>query len=133
MSSGNRGTVVKNHCLRFPAGSEAALSLKPDEFIARTGASHGSRYQLRFFSTLRLSKKAIRVLVDTGSGRRFQMEQWKEVWREGLSLPVRALPRIGQKEEPGGVCSDAGGRRGLELSRCLNNPEHDCRYEAHGK
>jgi hypothetical protein len=40
---------------------------------------------------------------------------------------------MGQKEEPGCVGSDAGGRGGLELSRCLNNAEHDCRYEAHGK
>jgi hypothetical protein len=52
---------------------------------------------------------------------------------KGLSLPFRALPRMGQKEEPGCVGSDAGGRGGLELSRCPNNPEHDCRYEAHGK
>jgi hypothetical protein len=52
---------------------------------------------------------------------------------KGLSLPLRALPRMGQKEEPGCVGSDAGGRGGLELSRCPNNPEHDCRYEARGK
>jgi hypothetical protein len=52
---------------------------------------------------------------------------------KGLSLPFRALPRMGQNEEPGCVGSDAGGRGGLELSRCPNNPEHDCRYEAHGK
>jgi hypothetical protein len=51
---------------------------------------------------------------------------------KGLSLPFGALPRMGQKEEPGCVGSDAGGRGGLELTRCPNNPEHDCRHEAHG-
>jgi hypothetical protein len=42
---------------------------------------------------------------------------------KGLSLPFRTLPRTGQKEEPGCVGSDAGGRGGLQLSRYPNNPE----------
>ncbi len=64
-------------------------------------------------------------------GRRFW--SWMRSRPGRFSLPFRALPRMGQNEEPGCVGSDAGGRGGLELSRCPNNPEHDCRYEAHGK
>jgi hypothetical protein len=73
-----------------------------------------------------------RVVVEPDSG---DIAAWPGerpgcVWP---SLPFRALPRMGQKEESRCVGSDAGGRGGLKVSRCPNNPEHHCRYEADGK
>ena len=73
------------------------------------------------------------VLVGDGAGREARYRSVDgPVEAKELALPFGALPRMGQKEEPRCIGSDAGGRGGLELTRCPNNPEHDCRHEAHG-
>jgi hypothetical protein len=77
------------------------------------------------FERVRRRPDRLRPCLQDGA-RRYRVE-------EGLGLSFRVLPRLAQKEEPGCAGSDAGGRGGLELIRCPNNPEHNCRYEAHDK
>jgi hypothetical protein len=80
-------------------------------------------------SSAKSSRPTRRRSVHLGCGRRTLSIM--RTRGKGLSLPFRT--RMGQKEQPRCVGSDAEGRGGLELSRCPHNPEHDCRYEAHGE